>query len=76
MRKTPYTAEGIKRVACFRCGAKPSAGTWQVCADGNQYRAVCHDCDVALNRVVLKWMRDPNVATKLARYKGAQPVPA
>ena len=58
MRRTPYTERGIRRIPCARCGA-PSSTQWQVCADGNQYRGLCIDCDVALNALVLGWMGLP-----------------
>lgn len=70
VRRTPYTERGIRRVPCVRCGA-PSVHQWQVCADGNVFRAVCQACDVALNRLVLRWMRDPQWAQKLRRYRAA-----
>lgn len=58
-RKTPYTARGIARIPCQRCGAS-SVHQWNVCADGNTYRGVCLACDQALNRVVLRFMGFPN----------------
>lgn len=68
MRKRPYTQIGIRRLKCFRCGAQ-AVHQWQVCADGNQYRPLCLRCDVALNRLVLRWMRDPEASAKIARYE-------
>lgn len=68
-RKKPYTAIGIKRKKCFRCGAQASQ-QWQICADGNTYRPICDPCDIDLNRVVLRWARDPEWREKIARYKG------
>lgn len=66
-RREPYTAEGIKRVPCVRCGM-PSAFQWQVCADGRAFRAVCAQCDVALNKVVLAFMLHPDVPGVIRRY--------
>lgn len=68
MRKKPYTAIGIRRLKCFRC-RKPAEHQWQICADGNQYRPL--SCDVALNALVLRWMRDPKAKAKIAAYRGA-----
>lgn len=68
MRKRPYTQIGIRRVKCFRC-SRPAEYQWQVCADGRQYRPLCPRCDVALNALVLRWMRDPEAAEKIARYR-------
>jgi NAD-dependent SIR2 family protein deacetylase len=63
-RREPYTVIGISRLRCIRCGA-PAKFQWSICADGNNHRPLCLDCDVALNRMVLVWMRHPN-AEKLA----------
>ena len=30
---------------------------WQVCSLNNEYKGLCRQCDIALNRVVLKFMR-------------------
>lgn len=67
-RTEPYTAIGIRRVPCVRCG-DPAEHQWQVCADGNRYRALCLTCDIALNELVLIWANDPNAQTKIAAYK-------
>ena len=56
MRRKPYTVIGIKRIPCTRCG-QPSHATWQICADGNQYRGLCKVCDVQLNDLVLYFMK-------------------
>lgn len=69
-RKKPYTKVGISRVPCCRCGA-PSVHQWQICSDGNVFRGLCLRCDIALNRLVLKWMRFKDWRKKLARYRGA-----
>lgn len=70
MRTKPYTVIGIRRLPCFRCGAK-AEHQWQVCADGNVWRPLCRPCDVALNRLVLTWMGDAEVEAKMAVYAGA-----
>ena len=59
VRAKPYTVIGIARLKCIRCdnGAKVQ---WQVCSDGNNYRPLCIECDKALNRLVLKFMRHPH----------------
>lgn len=54
VRRRPYTDQGIKRLSCLRCG-RPARTQWQVCGDGNQYRPLCEDCDVALNQMVMEW---------------------
>lgn len=68
MRRTPYSERGIRRVRCFRCGA-PSRFQWQICADGNVFRGLCSECDVALNELVLRWMGDAEVDVKIAAYR-------
>ena len=68
MRRKPYTEIGIKRLKCFRC--KKNAHTqWQICADRNQWRPICVMCDIDLNRLVLEFMRDPDVERKMAIYE-------
>lgn len=66
-RKAPYSAIGIKRIPCARCGA-PSVHQWQICSDGNQYRGLGLDCDIALNKTVLRFMGFPDWQGKLADY--------
>ena len=68
MRKKPYTAIGIKRIPCFRCGGK-SKYQWQICSDGNQFRALCEKCDIAMNALVLKFMKFANWKELIERYK-------
>jgi len=67
-RRKPYTEIGIGRVPCFRCGL-PSVFQWQICADGRVFRGLCSGCDVALNATVLRFMRDPKAAEKMAAYR-------
>lgn len=67
MRVKPYTARGIKRIPCFRCG-RPSAHEWSICADNNRRRTVCVECDIGLNRAALEYMRDPDVEEKMRLY--------
>ena len=66
-RKAPYTAIGITRLPCFRCGEK-AFSQWQVCADKGTYRPLCAECDLALNDLVLRWMLDPQAEVKIAKY--------
>ncbi len=58
MRRKPYTEIGIKRVPCFRCG-KPSSQQWQICSMNNEYKGLCKECDIELNRKVLLFMDVP-----------------
>lgn len=67
-RSKPYTDQGIRRVPCVRCH-KPALHQWQVCADGNKFRALCLDCDIELNRLVLEWAGDPDHQAKCDRYE-------
>ena len=68
MRKMPYTAIGIKRLKCFRCGQKAHA-QWQICADNNVYRPLCKKCDVKLNAMVLDFMGYPDRETVMRCYE-------
>jgi hypothetical protein len=67
-RTRPYTIAGLRRVPCSRCGAKPSHSTWQACADGRTFRALCAPCDALLNWVALDFVGDPERDEKIARY--------
>ena len=67
MRKKPYTAIGIRRLKCFRCG-KQAVHQWQICSDNNVYRPLCLECDIALNELVLKWMGFTDWEGKIKRY--------
>jgi hypothetical protein len=67
-RRQPYTAEGIKRLPCVRCG-NPAHATWTVCADGNLHRPICLECDIAINEMVLAFVRLPGWRKKAANYR-------
>ncbi len=66
-RRKPYTARGISRVPCARCG-KPSKHQWNVCANDGRYLGVCEECDVALNRLALDFFRIPNADELMDAY--------
>lgn len=69
-RKTPYTEIGIRRLKCSREGcANKATSQWQICADGRLYRPICSECDAEINRMVLAFMGDPDIETKMSRYK-------
>ena len=67
LRSKPYTARGIKRLKCFRCGDKGFA-QWNICADG-PYRVLCRPCDNALNALVLKWAGFADWRAKMKKYR-------
>ena len=54
-RRKPYTAIGIRRLRCIRCGDQAKY-QWQICADGNTWRPICAECDYELNKLVMLWM--------------------
>ncbi len=66
-RREPYTASGIRRLRCIRCGAGAEF-QWQICSDGNNFRPLCAPCDVSLNRLVLDWMGHPDADEMVRRY--------
>jgi hypothetical protein len=69
MRTHPYSDIGIRRLRCARTGCKNRAEfQWQICADGNQYRPLCRECDIALNRIVLRFMGWKNWKEKITAY--------
>lgn len=61
------TVEQVRRRRCFRC-RRQGCAVWTCCADGNRLRVVCLQCDIALNRLVLRWMRDPRAHQKMVAY--------
>ena len=69
-RTRPYTATGVKRLKCIRCGAQAHA-TWQACSDGNVYRPLCKACDIQLNEMVLGFMGIPGaeIEAKMGVYR-------
>lgn len=67
-RKNPYTESGVRRLPCSRCG-QPAMFQWNACADGNLWRPLCLDCDVAINELVLQWMGIPDADAKIEAYK-------
>lgn len=70
-RKQPYTERGIKRVCCARCRKRPAVYQWDACAIDNRHVPVCERCDVALNALVLRWLKVPAAEFKqlMARYR-------
>lgn len=66
-RRKPYTAKGIHRVPCFRCGA-PSHHQWHICSDNNRPRGLCKLCDVLMNDLVLEFLGDAERPQKMAAY--------
>ncbi len=59
MRTKPYTAIGIKRVPCARCG-KPSHAQRNIGSLGKTFHGICKACDTDLNALVLDWLQYPN----------------
>lgn len=72
MRREPYTAIGIKRIPCSRCGSKPSHASWNICADkvgGKvQYRALCVECDIGMNRLAMAFVFGDTRDADVERY--------
>lgn len=66
-RTKPYTEIGISRVPCFRCG-KSSRQQWQVCSLDNEYKGLCMDCDIKLNRIVLRFFQCSEWRKKAQTY--------
>ena len=67
LRKKPYTENGINRLKCFRCNRKAKF-QWNICADDNTYRPICIECDIKLNKLVLKFMGFKDWRNKMKRY--------
>lgn len=73
-RRKPYTATGIRRVPCARCG-EPSSVSWQSCANGRWYVAICTACDLAINAMVLAFFNIPNRCELMAAYRRGKLAP-
>lgn len=72
MRRKPYTARGIKRCRCLRCGL-PAVHQWSACAVGNRFMPLCLSCDVGLNKVALSYVLGRELAKPLIeRYARKQ----
>lgn len=71
MRKKPYTEIGIRRLKCFRCQARAEF-QWEICSDGNTWRPICKECDIALNEMVLKWMGFKDWESKIENYRSVR----
>lgn len=67
----PYTALGIQRLKCVRCGAQAHA-QWSICSDLNVQRPICTQCDIDLNRLVLEWMGCPDADQMMKKYVDKQ----
>lgn len=80
MRREPYTFVGIKRIACARCGQKPSLASWNICADNvgdkPQYRALCAECDIGLNEVAMRYVFGKTREADLRTYAEAARIKA
>lgn len=63
-----------KTTPCARCG-KPATEEFNICADGNIPRKVCPVCDIALNALVLDFMRLPDAAVKILAYTADRTAP-
>ena len=70
-RSKPYTATGIKRQSCAKCG-EPAEHQWNICADGGLFRPLCKTCDVKLNAMVLAWVGHPDAVELLRIYAWEQ----
>jgi hypothetical protein len=58
---------GRRPPKCIRCGAQGKE-SFSICADGNVRRYVCVACDIALNALVLDFMKVPDAAHKIIDY--------
>ncbi|MBA3890552.1 MAG: hypothetical protein H0X64_08470 [Gemmatimonadaceae bacterium] len=67
-RRTPYTTIGISRVPCVRCG-EASVHQWQACANGRRYVALCLACDIAVNELVLRFLKVPGWRQLMRWYR-------
>lgn len=66
-RKEAYTQIGISRVPCSRCG-KSSNQQWQACSYNRYFVAICKECDIELNRLVLEFLKISNKEELMKEY--------
>lgn len=70
-RREPYTTSGVARRPCTRCGRRASF-QWSACANGNRFLPLCVECDIALNRLALSFMRVKGWRRLVAAYARAK----
>jgi hypothetical protein len=70
-RRKPYTARGISRVPCVKCGA-PSVHQWRICST-DAWTAVCLPCDIEINSKIARWAFGKDAEPIIARYRNASP---
>lgn len=72
-RYEPYTAIGVKRVPCARCGQKPGHASWNVCADRvggrTQYRVLCKECDLGMNVLAMQFVFGQDCDEAIGKYR-------
>lgn len=68
-RRREYTVRGIRRLDCIGGCGRRAFSTWSICADRNVLRPLCIECDIAINRMVLEYMRHPEVDRTMAAYE-------
>lgn len=67
-RREAYTEIGIRRKRCPRCG-EVAVHQWQACANGRYYVPICLECDIAINEMVLRFLRIPDCERLIAEYR-------
>jgi len=67
-RRTPY--KDVTRAKCHRCGAAATESfNARACAGlANCYVALCGECDIASNRMILDFLRFPGRRRLLKEY--------
>ena len=60
--------EDISTEPCARCG-NPSQQQWQICADNNQWRGICDECDVGLNTLVMRYVFGDTREDDIVKYR-------
>lgn len=68
MRRKPYTAIGIARVPCAKCG-KPARSQWSACSLDNFWIPVCKPCDIELNETAVRFIYGRRKNRELENYR-------
>lgn len=66
----PYDWDSISEIKCARCG-RPARFQWNICSNDGRYLGICEDCDLAVNKLLLRWFRFPNWKELFDRYRKA-----
>ena len=68
MKSEPIPLDQLWDIPCVHCGAN-SQCQWVVCANGPDFIPMCIDCDIALNHLILSFLKFENCEDLMKQYK-------